>query len=371
MFWDKKTDQKSPVAPVDSPTLPIMADPALDATGELLRIWGKYAFDLDQLSAQTIKELCQKWARHVLVAAPCPGADPDAVDAGRQADRNWLGLREFATQLRKRESAYVTGSLKDIRQVLGDLINTLGKVLNQDEEEQTEIVDQLNYLKSVIESNASLDDIKREAIQVINAIGCIAESRQHTHQSLLEELTNKLKAMRAELSEARREMELDGLTQLYNRKAFDQQLLRTFDLGRLSSQPVCLIMVDIDHFKRINDQFGHPAGDLVLRQFADCCTQTFPRRSDFVARYGGEEFTIILQETAMDAAGMLGERLLHAARNLRLDYLGQELRFTVSVGIAELSVADKDASSWLHRADSALYRAKQSGRNRLIKGLNI
>jgi diguanylate cyclase (GGDEF)-like protein len=371
MFWDKKTDQKPPAAPVESPALLGRADPALDATGALLRIWGRYAFDLDQLNAQTIKELCEKWARHILVVAPYPGADPDAVDTARRADRNWLGLEEFATQLRKRESAYVTGSLKDIRQVLGELINTLGKVLDQDEEEQTEIVDQLNYLKSVIESNASLDAIKREAMQVISAIGRIAESRQHTHQSLLEELTHKLKSMRAELSEARREMELDALTQLYNRKAFDQQLLRTFELGRLSSQPVCLLMVDIDHFKQVNDQFGHPAGDLALKQFANCCVQSFPRRSDFVARYGGEEFTIILQETAMDAAGMLGEKLLQAARNLRLNYQEQELCFTVSIGIAELSVADKDASSWLRRADSALYRAKQNGRDRLVQGFNI
>jgi diguanylate cyclase (GGDEF)-like protein len=108
----------------------------------------------------------------------------------------------------------------------------------------------------------------------------------------------------------------------------------------------------------------------VLKHFADCCTHTFPRRGDFVARYGGEEFAIILQETTIDAAGMLGERLLQAMRNLSLNYQGQEVRATVSIGIAELSIAD-DASVWLWRADSALYRAKESGRNRLVKGFNI
>lgn len=371
MFWDHKTNQKPP-DPVDSLPPSGMADLALDATGALLRIWGKYAFDLDQLNAQTIKDLCEKWARHVLVSAPYPGAESDNANAIGLADRNWSGLREFFTQLRKRENAYVTGSLKDIRQVLSDLINTLGKVLVEDAEEQTEIAEQLNHLKVVIESNASLDAIKYEAMQVISTIGRIAESRQHMqHHTVLEELRDKLKSMRAELSAARREMELDALTQLYNRKAFDQQLLRTFELGRLSSQPVCLLMVDIDHFKQINDQFGHPAGDLVLKQFADCCAQTFPRHSDFVARYGGEEFAMILQETAMDAAGMLGERLLQAARSLRPNYQGNALRFTVSVGIAELSVADEDVSIWLRRADSALYRAKQGGRDRLVKGFNI
>lgn len=369
MLWDKKADQK-PAAPVDSPTSPTMDDPALDVTGALLRIWGKYAFDLDQLNAQTIKDLCDKWARHVLVAAPYPGAEPDDVRASGRIDRNWSGLREFVTQLRKRENAYVTGSLKDIRLVLGDLIDTLGKALVDDQEEQTEIVGQLNHLKDVIESDASLDAIKHEAMQVISALGRIAQSRQHVHHTVLEELTDRLKSMRAELSAARREMELDPLTRLYNRKAFDQQLLRTFELSRLSSQPVCLLMVDLDHFKQINDRFGHPAGDLVLKHFASCCAQTFPRRGDFVARYGGEEFAIILQETAIDAAGMLGERLLQAARNLCINYEDQELRITVSIGVVELSIADDDVPSWLRRADSALYRAKQSGRNRLVKSFN-
>jgi len=370
MSWDKKSNQKTLSIQADNTASPAMADPALDTAGALLRIWGKHAFDLDQLDARTIKELCETWARHILVAAPYPGADPNVAESIRDAERNWPGLRDFATQLRKRENAYVTSSLKDIRQVLGDLVNSLGKALIEDQEEQVEIINQINHLKDVIDSNAPLEAIKREATEVISAIGRIAEFRQHTRQTMLGALTDKLQSLRTELSEARREMELDPLTRLYNRKAFDQHFLRTFELSKLSSQPVCLLMVDLDHFKRINDQFGHLAGDLVLKSFANCCTQTFPRRSDFVARYGGEEFAIVLQETAADAARMLGGRLLQAIRNLRLNYEGRELRVTASIGLAELSITD-DAGSWLQRADSALYRAKENGRNQLIQGFNL
>ncbi len=364
MFWDKKSNQKKPTQPPGS-TSTESADPALDATGALLRIWGKHAFDLDQLDAESIRDLCEKWARHVLVAAPWPGADSDHPDAAQSARRNWPGLREFVTQLRKRESTYVTTSLKDIRHVLGEMVSSLGHVLVKDQEGQDEVITQINHLRNVIESSASLDTVKREAMSVINAVSRITESRQQTHDAMLVALKDKLQTLRTELSEARREMELDPLTRLYNRKAFDQHFRRTFELSRLAGQPVCLLMVDLDHFKRINDQFGHPAGDLVLKHFAECCIKTFPRRSDFVARYGGEEFAILLQETAADAARMLGERLLQAVQGLSLDYEGQVLRVTASAGLAEMDRAD-DAENWLRRADNALYQAKKTGRNRLV-----
>ncbi len=364
MLWGKKGDPKKPAdAQPGAPALPVSGDPALDAVAGLLRILGKYAFDLEQFNAQTISDLCEQWARHVLIATPYPGAEPGA-GAGGIAERNWQGLRDFVTQLRQQEHAYVTRNFKEIRHVLGDFIDTLGKVIVENQEDQAKIADQLNRLRTVVESNAPLETIKREAMRVIGTIGHIAEERQRTQRDVLEQLAGKLKSMRAELSAARREMELDSLTRLYNRKAFDQQLLRTFEFNKLSSQPACLLMADLDHFKRINDNYGHLVGDLVLRKFADCCVHTFPRRSDFVARYGGEEFIVILQEASADVARMLGERLLQAVREMRVPHEGREIRVTVSIGIAELD-ARTDLADWLRRADSALYRAKQDGRDRL------
>jgi diguanylate cyclase (GGDEF)-like protein len=181
----------------------------------------------------------------------------------------------------------------------------------------------------------------------------------------LEELGNRLRSLRQELEEARREMSLDPLTQLYNRKAFDQQVARTIDLGLLSGEPACLFMVDIDHFKSINDTFGHPAGDAVIKEIADCCTRTFPRKMDFVARYGGEEFAIIVQDTAAGTARLLGQRLLDAISALAISHNGREIRVTASIGISESNAVDSVATL-LKRADDALYQAKQTGRNRVI-----
>ncbi|MCC6133980.1 MAG: GGDEF domain-containing protein [Candidatus Contendobacter sp.] len=363
MLWTKKGDKKSGVQPID-PIPPVASDPALDATGAILRILGKYAFDLDQIGAKAISEQYEQWARHILIAAPYPGAEGNNADRSGQADRNWQGLRDFVTQIRRSENAYVTSNFKNIRQVLGNFIDTLGKAIAEDDDDQEQIADRLSYLKNVIESNASLDAIKREAMQVIGAVGHIVEVRQQTHRSLLENLTGRIRIMREELSAARQEMELDPLTQLFNRKAFDQQLLNTFELHRLSAQPACLLMADLDLFKSINDRFGHPVGDSMLKKFADCCVQTFPRRSDFVARYGGEEFAIILQETTMESAKTLAERLQQAIRGLRVPCEDQTLSITASIGIAELSTQD-DVPGWLRRADQLMYRAKREGRDRI------
>ncbi len=363
MLWTKKDDKKPGVQPIE-PMPPVASDPALDATGAILRILGKYAFDLDQIRAKAISDQYEQWARHVLIAAPYPGAEGNSTERSGQADRNWQGLRDFVTQIRRNENTYVTSNFKNIRQVLGNFIDTLGKVIAEDDEEQAKITDRLSYLKNIIESNASLDTIKHEAMQVIGAVGHLVEVRQQTHRSLLDNLTGKLKVMREELSAARQEMELDPLTHLYNRKAFDQQLLRTFELHQLSAQPACLLMTDLDLFKTINDRFGHPVGDAMLKKFADCCVQTFPRRSDFVARYGGEEFAIILQETSVESAIILAERLQQAIRALRVLHENQILTITASIGIAELSAQD-DVPGWLQRADQLMYRAKREGRDRI------
>ncbi|RUQ33185.1 MAG: GGDEF domain-containing protein [Candidatus Competibacteraceae bacterium] len=364
MFWRKKDNPKAD-SPVSSPVPTVASDLALDATGAIVRILGKHAFDLDHLSAQTINEQCEQWARHILIATPHPGAERGDSERGGQADRNWQGLRDFITQLRRREQSFVTNNFRDMRQVLGDFIDTLGKVIVENEDDQAKITDRLGYLRNVIESNASLDSIKREAMQVVGTIGRIVEVRQQNQRNLLENMTDRLKSMREELNAARREMELDSLTRLYNRTAFDQQLQRTFELHRLSAQPACLLIADLDHFKNINDRFGHPVGDIMLRKFADCCVQMFPRRSDFVARYGGEEFAIILQEATLESARTLAERLLQTVRALRVAHNSQSLSITVSIGIAELSAKD-DLPGWLRRADQLLYRAKDEGRDRIV-----
>ncbi len=378
-LWKRisKPTAENPAGPAASPdsastpTSPVgSTDPAeqvaLDQLASVLRILGKYAFDLDEIKATTLADQLERWCVHILTAAPLKPAPADSTPAPQpNARRDWGGLRDFLTRMRRSEQAYVNRQIVVTRQVMGEFVKTVGLALAEDQQEQTQVMAVVERLRQTIEQNAPLEVLSREALAAVESITEIARERERRNQALLAELNHRLQNLRGELDEVRRETELDALTQVANRKAFDRQIERIFELSKLSGEPACLVMVDADHFKRINDTYGHPAGDHVLKELAKACTKGFPRKSDVVARYGGEEFAVILPDTALTQALPLAERLLNTVRIMRLEYEGQELDITVSIGIAELR-DQATPDEWLKDADTALYQAKNNGRDRIV-----
>ncbi|MFT3998368.1 MAG: GGDEF domain-containing protein [Asticcacaulis sp.] len=160
---------------------------------------------------------------------------------------------------------------------------------------------------------------------------------------------------------------IDPLTHLFNRRAFDEALTREFQRALRSDKPLSLLMVDIDHFKSINDTYGHPEGDRYLQMVALCLSESAGRASDIVARYGGEEFAVILPETDGAHALTVAQKILHAISALDLPSPAQSGHVTVSIGLAASDQSQTpEAQALLKAADAALYRAKQGGRNRVI-----
>ncbi len=175
---------------------------------------------------------------------------------------------------------------------------------------------------------------------------------------------SKRKAMEAKLTAL---ATTDGLTRLYNRAYFNEQLHEEFKRAkRYQSHPLSVLLLDADHFKSVNDNHGHPAGDAVLVAIAQQA-QACARETDIVARYGGEEFVIILPDTDGPNALKLGERLRRSIEAMQVDYEGQSISRTVSIGIACLYDTElDDEDTLLMQADQALYQAKESGRNRVV-----
>ena len=176
--------------------------------------------------------------------------------------------------------------------------------------------------------------------------------------SLLFPLRNAL-LYRAAIQDALR----DPLTGTGNRIAMDQTLAREVELARRNLLPLSLLMLDLDHFKQVNDKHGHSVGDEVLKAVATTLKNQL-RNVDMVFRYGGEEFLVLLSGTPREAAGMIGERLRHAVLELQCLDQGRPIEPSISLGCATL-LPGEAADSLLRRADSALYVAKRDGRNRL------
>jgi diguanylate cyclase (GGDEF)-like protein/hemerythrin-like metal-binding protein/PAS domain S-box-containing protein len=176
--------------------------------------------------------------------------------------------------------------------------------------------------------------------------------------------TAKLSLSNFRLREALRQQAVhDALTGLYNRRYFDETLLRELARAERGQTPLCLVMLDIDHFKRFNDEFGHDAGDVVLRSVARTLAEGV-RQGDVICRFGGEELAAIFADTQPNVAFERTEKLLESVRCLALQYRGVELpALTLSAGIACSAAHGRDALSLIRAADEALYMAKQAGRN--------
>lgn len=198
--------------------------------------------------------------------------------------------------------------------------------------------------------------------------------RQRFTSRELTELENLISAMLYPLRNAQmyqlalRTAYKDPLTGAKNRAAFECTMGRELSLARRQGAPLSLCVLDIDHFKRINDSYGHACGDVALRAVADCVANTI-RSSDILFRYGGEEFVILLNNTALQGAFQLAERIRQALENLNSVYQGQPLKLTASIGVATLQ-KDDDEYTLFKRADAALYKAKEEGRNRVLVSAN-
>src|SRR6266700_1121331 len=322
---------------------------ALDTLAAILRILGEYAGDQEQQEPEAFARQCEGWALHVSLASPPPGAPETAGQPGsgpvtgsggparvENARRDWAGVRDFVRDYAKASTSHTRTVLTDLRQVIWVFIQNLSHSLSQEHEADDRIREQLSRLEVLAQSTAT-GELKREVLATVVKLGEIVDQRRKNQHERVEALGTQVRILGTELETVRRESEVDPLTRLFNRKAFDDYLDRSVELARAFGQATCLLLIDIDRFKTINDTFGHPEGDSVLRRVADTMARIFPRRSDFVARYGGDELAVVLRETGLKEGQQLADRLLRAVRAIPTD-----------------------------RADKALYQAKRDGRDRLV-----
>ncbi len=208
----------------------------------------------------------------------------------------------------------------------------------------------------------AIDSTSASATDVVNEVVKEILEANEKLQARLADAENKIQTQAEELRTQQSEARTDSLTKLANRRAFDDCLEKGVARFRKEGRPMCLLLFDVDHFKKFNDTYGHQAGDEVLRQVANTLTRA-AKATDLACRYGGEEFGLVMPNTSISHARIAAERIRAAIEATQVEFEGQTLSVTASMGVAEIMKND-DAACLIRRSDEAIYCAKGAGRNR-------
>lgn len=384
--WKRSTLEAAP--PVERADEPVTVnvtrirdaeDPALEAFVTVLRAMGQHAFDLEHESAISFSQLCEAWSRHLLILAPPPlpadeivqeiidDATADAADLEGSDRRNWPTVVQFMLARRQREQQHVNKALGDLRQGIWAFAQSLGSALVEDQRMDNRLKSHIDRLKVAVEKQ-STEDLKKEMVSAANSLSRLVTERQEAQRQRLEQLGARVTDLAGQLRDAKQENTRDGLTQLINRKGLDEFLNRMVFMRDVFGESAALLIIDADRFKAVNDTYGHPGGDAVLKAIADCLVRNFPRKSDIVARYGGEEFAVVLPDTSVQNAVRLAERTRQAVSELRVVHGQHTIGITISIGVGQLGRYES-VQSWLERTDQALYLAKAHGRDKVVDAI--
>ncbi len=235
----------------------------------------------------------------------------------------------------------------------------------QDIQNKVEAAPESSQLKQQIQGR--LDAIRKHLEQYRET----EETRQQQLEIQLAHLNSRVHGMenegeklRQRLQEKHEQAVRDPLTGLHNRLAYDERVMQEFARWKRYGQPMVLMMIDVDHFKHVNDTYGHKAGDKALVLIADQLRNHL-RESDFLARFGGEEFVVLMPETDLESAVVAAEKLRAAVEKCQFHYQNTQVSITFSAGLAQLCKND-NPESLFQRADEAMYRAKEAGRNQCL-----
>jgi diguanylate cyclase len=325
-----------------------------DATAACLGSIKALVLDIDEIGAPALKAALDETLGRLRAEAPVRELADDLADRHRETlafagkERQYLGARDA-------ELLHIISLLKDGLSIVG-----AGNAAHD-----RRILQQ----GSRLEAAAQLGDIARIRQVITREVADLrkaVEDKQSADAAHTAALTREVETLRKDVARAQAAAATDPLTTAANRGAFDGELERLSALAAVGGETFSLLMLDLDHFKAINDTHGHPVGDRVLMALVGFCREHV-RRGDMVARYGGEEFAVLLPSASLRVAYAKARVMVKelAARRWGAEG-GATLRVTVSIGVAAWQ-RDDTPTTVLERADRSLYEAKHRGRNRAVK----
>lgn len=275
--------------------------------------------------------------------------------------------------------SHMVGKLDEIGRFVAEQHRTQNESHASSETLNVQLAGEIKAMGASVEASSDVRQIRAQVRSRIELIDQhlhafreretkLSASMQASNESMrarIAELEAQANRLHDQLKDEQRLASVDALTNIPNRLAYEQRSGEELERWKRFKQPTCLAVLDVDHFKRINDTYGHPAGDRLLRAIADRLAARI-RRTDFVARYGGEEFVLLLPGTALPDGFAVLDNLRAAIASIGFHYRGTPIAITLSGGITAFAANDTTARAF-ERADKALYRAKQNGRNKVEK----
>lgn len=334
-------------------------DKSLDCLTDLLRKYGQYGFKVKhKFNFDHPQEFFEQWASHLLMGTKHPLSKEEGTAL---PERDFNGAAQSFTEYRKQESDWVNSVVNEQRDVLWLVVKELGQIVQSGEDSNKRVIKQFEQLL-IASKSENVDDLKKAVEESVSMVISELSNRETKAKTGLDQMNLKVQSLEEELTATKEKSEIDTLTKVFTRGTFDDKIKEARDLYKRTQTPACLFFIDVDNFKQVNDTYGHQVGDEVLQKIADCCVSVLQRKGDIVARYGGDEFAGIIQDTTLEDALKVGERIVKAVAALEYDH--KKLISTISVGVSEIS-SDDSVASWLKKSDRAVYLAKEDGRNNI------
>lgn len=316
----------------------------------ILDVFNKHLFEIQNHSVRKVRNKLDGFAKELV--------KPD----GQDTERVLFEIRQFISSYRIDEYSYVQNTFDDFKRIIWDFADHLSEEIQEQNAASGDVNQSLEQLREAVESN-SIEELRAKSREFINFYLKHQSAHNDRRSKRMETIKKSLTTVKKQLMEANTTMRKDHLTGAHNRRSYDEQVRRYLQLHEIDKDPMTLIIMDIDFFKKINDTYGHDIGDFVLKECVRLIQESFSREEDFIARLGGEEFAVILPGCNAEAATRMAEEAMNRIRKEVFVHENYEIRFTISMGIAEVLPGEK-ADALYKRADEALYESKQTGRNK-------
>lgn len=266
---------------------------------------------------------------------------------------------EFHPDIEQAQEA-IESNRHAIQGLLNDLSDFVFTLVENNSTYDTEMTHHKTSITNAM-TRAGVEETKRLLLLEIDQI----QINSHKYRAQLEQANNTINEQKKVMTEIQHDAKLDFLTKLINRRAFDKILTKEFERTKRYGGTFSLAMLDIDFFKKVNDNYGHITGDKTLQLIAKLLREQ-TRVNDSVGRFGGEEFIILLPQTSVNKARILMEKIRQKVQDSTIIRDGNKIKVTISIGVGEIDISSETMENLTKRVDAALYQAKKSGRNLVI-----